>query len=695
MEQTVWMPMGERMTLPEGWSVAYWHISLFASSRTLSGVDTSSLVTLGPGTFFSGSEDLGDGNSNADYSDCPTSDFCARERASSPPNDWHRSEMTMGGVTYHGVANDFLVEWYFEQGGHVFKFMYDAMTNGELSEYHIIESADWTATRGTVVHLPTGLRVGLDLSAGWKIDGSVLLAPPAGQADDGVIIWQTTYGSIDALVAGRDVEDAEVTSEEERTVNGITYHGTAYEPAVGHSWQNWSFMLDGRAYSLGGDSSTQTAFMESVRWDKGSGFVMELDHLELFRDWLQELSDAVDGTGRSASRRSVIDYIDKYLRLEARPLTAMAKLVPLVDEMRERAKSVMTSFKTAFAESATEVQKIIDRVRDENERGVTSLQRSQQDEGYFSTYRMGSPRIWVGSGLSPSFHSVFKDSHHYGYPSEYDTDDDTWGTSVMISNRALMQYIGDREGKDLRYPHTYSPSTQGIHLYVDGDGNRHSWGTKPDGWTAVDPGQVIGPISAQVADNSSVPDWMGTLSPTTQANAALSELFGIDLLEELIELLGGDWSQLADTIACLGSGPSSGGLTAYCQNYFNSLDSALTFVFNGWKGQEAEAACIHFMKNLADIKENLKAFDERGIRLWFILDAVVKQSDLLKSMFSIAGDVLVPNPSKIATGLGAVLGGTEATMRLIEALVAAEAVPTDYVLLHSFRDLEAYDNPAV
>jgi hypothetical protein len=202
------------------------------------------------------------GATNAQSEDCFAAASCAEAFADG--TEGKVTEEAVGDLTYYrvdGATNPPV--WYVDREGHVYQ-----LSAGSRQVENLLESVDWTGTRGTVAYLPTGVRIGLDVPKDWEIADSIIqFARVGGDPYDGPTVGFHPSCSSAAMCATEASQDTERTYAGTRTVNGVTYHlvtgGVAQHierPEV------WYFDVNDHVYAFGGDSTWLSAFVESVEW---------------------------------------------------------------------------------------------------------------------------------------------------------------------------------------------------------------------------------------------------------------------------------------------------------------------------------------------------------------------------------------------------------------------------------------------
>ncbi len=614
MELTITLPLGEHIFLPDGWTLRDWSLTLHGEGLTSNG--TIAMETGYREVSFSPGQSWVD-----ESSDLSTAAACAEARASAPGRNGQVTITTIDGVTYHQVGP----EWYLDHEGQAYRLAHASRGQGANQfEADVMESVDWTGCYGTAVCLPTGACVGLDVTAEWTISSEFWFTPPGGSRnDDRVGLFLTVGGARFGLTENTGSDEVTATPIGEQTVRGITYHGTTwspYDPALGPDFQTWDFMHFGHTLRLHGSTSSMSALMDAVSWDKAV-FKMELDHLEHFKNWLRQLSGVVHARAGSTQGPSVIEHIDDYMKTAG--IDGDIYRSGPISGIREASKSLFRTYDTTFTKSSAEIQRIIDRTLNENRRGLTYRQRIQQDAEYRDTY---GPVDLRASDTPPDLRSK--------PPAKKPIR--------KVEVGPVLYRIGKREchwdGEDLTFSHLYKSSARAIHN---------------------DPGLALTPIE-ESKPVSATPEWWSALSVTAWANAGISEVLGVNLLDRLGKEVAGDWGQLHRVARCLRQ------LATYCQRYYESLDKALSYVFNGWKGYEAETACASFLRNLAVIDAHRASFEEVAEAFDSIAYTVEQYAEFVESSTAFTVDLFVPLPHKILTVASFLLGGGDTALKYVD-----------------------------
>ncbi|MCL2091998.1 MAG: SigE family RNA polymerase sigma factor [Micrococcales bacterium] len=205
--------------------------------------------------------------SDPELTECATASSCAEAQSRLSGNQVKKE--TVGDVTYYKVEDGSRnPTWYFDWEGHAYEFGFNATTGDFAFSTALVESADWTGTKGTVIGLPHGAKVGFDLSADWEVSGGLGFTPADGDYYDGVSVYLTSCSSASACA---EESQGEVVPEPAgtRTVNGVTYYLNTWGADPGHgvtASETWECEWNGSVYRFHGDSGRLAAFMQSVEW---------------------------------------------------------------------------------------------------------------------------------------------------------------------------------------------------------------------------------------------------------------------------------------------------------------------------------------------------------------------------------------------------------------------------------------------
>jgi len=327
---------------------------------------------------------------------------------------------------------------------------------------------------------------------------------------------------------------------------------------------------------------------------------METNYVRAFGGWLYDLS---------ASARYATWYTNEYVQIASATPTAVmfAGVVKKVEEIRAEIARFSTAHEQSLEMSSFEIGRLYQRALDDDERGVTELERIRRDLDY--------------AAIDPRSNASRKG---------------------RVSDMYAQGHRGTVPGRDYPLGHLSS-------------GHSISYGNNPD------PAAVLtNPPARRPKENLEdliLTNWM---SPTQVAGHVLGVMFDYNPVEEVGKFFGGDWTELYRV------GSSIEQIGIYLERSSLSLRQAMGAVFLGWEGYEAEAAAVFFRRMERMVDEAGCRAEELAPQFLSLAESVKAQADLVASLFSLILDqviIVVVSAASAGTGVGPFIGASAALAR--------------------------------